>query len=99
MKIGSRIKELRTFQKIKLNALAELAGISRVFLSDIERDNKIPSFETLERIAKALGVELDAFFSPSPIDPSLHNLIIAAKKLTPEQRELLMKLIETISKE
>ncbi len=66
---GSRIRELRRKNDLTLQALADQAGISVGFLSQVERDKATPSLGTLAALASALGVEIDWFIStPKPRD-------------------------------
>jgi len=52
-----------------LQALADQAGISVGFLSQVERDKATPSLGTLASLAAALGVEVDHFVArPRPAD-------------------------------
>jgi transcriptional regulator with XRE-family HTH domain len=44
--------------------LAEKANISMTFLSEIERGNKWPSSETLQKLADSLGIEVYELFRP-----------------------------------
>lgn len=57
-KIGIKIRLLRTKLKYSQEKLAELADLSKNFIGIIERGESKPSIETLERIAKALKIEL-----------------------------------------
>ena len=54
---GSNIKRLRKSNDFSQETLAEKAGISPSFLSDIENGKKWGSFETLVALANALEVE------------------------------------------
>lgn len=101
MNIGGRIKEIRKQSGIKIVDLAEKAGIARVYLSDIERGKHTPSLKTLEAICAALNVSLSAFFAEEGQDlsPEFRKMVDIAKKLTPEQREALQRLMETMNKE
>lgn len=66
---GSRIRELRRKNDLTLQALADQAGISVGFLSQVERDKATPSLGTLAALAAALGVEIDWFIAtPKPRD-------------------------------
>jgi len=38
--------------------LAELAGVHRIYIAQIEAATKVPSLKTLEKIADALGVKV-----------------------------------------
>jgi transcriptional regulator with XRE-family HTH domain len=76
-----------------LQALADQAGISVGFLSQVERDKATPSLGTLASLAAALGVEIDWFIatprpptaSPARGTPALfHRRQLAAyERLTP----------------
>lgn len=67
-KIGIKIRLLRTKLKLSQEKLAELASLSKTSISTIERGESKPTIETLERIAKALGVELKELVDVSKID-------------------------------
>ena len=62
-KFGKKIKKLRAEKGITQEELAQKVGISVDFLSLIERGKNAPSFENLEKIAKALSVEPKELFS------------------------------------
>lgn len=100
MNIGARIREIRKANGQKLINIAESAGLSQPFISEIERGIKVPSIEALQAICNALGVSLSEFFAEDKveIEPELRRLIEAAKKLTPEQRELVQRLLETMNR-
>lgn len=55
----SRIRTYRTYRKMTVSELAEAAGISQPYLSEIETGKKTGSVDVLKRIAKALRVDLD----------------------------------------
>jgi transcriptional regulator with XRE-family HTH domain len=38
--------------------LAELVGVHRIYIAQIEGQTKVPSLATLEKLAKALGVKV-----------------------------------------
>ncbi len=63
--LGQRIRILRERRNLSQRALAEASGLSRNTLSLLERGQSSPTVSTLKRIAMALGVELDSFFSSS----------------------------------
>ena len=57
-----RIKELRTKLGLSQRKLAEIAGIPRTNLTEIESHRKLPRQHELEKIAKALNVEIDDLY-------------------------------------
>lgn len=54
-RIGGRIRDMRRARSFTLVQLAEAAGLSHPFLSQLERGLASPSMASLERIARALG--------------------------------------------
>lgn len=66
---GGRIRDLRRKAGLTLQTLADQAGISVGFLSQVERGKATPSLGTLASLAAALGVDVDVFIStPKPAD-------------------------------
>lgn len=63
-RLASQVKTLRTAANLKQSELAEMAGISRQALSNIERGS-VPQMDNLRRIYEVLGVDiLPTEFSP-----------------------------------
>ena len=59
MSLGIEVKKGRIDRRWQQEDLAEAAGISRKYLSQIENDRVDPRFSIVKRIARALGVSLD----------------------------------------
>jgi transcriptional regulator with XRE-family HTH domain len=53
--LGQKIRELREARQLSLRALAEKAGVSAPFLSDLEHGRR--GTERIDDIARALGVK------------------------------------------
>ncbi|WP_275789489.1 helix-turn-helix domain-containing protein [Pararhizobium gei] len=53
------VKVYRTYRGLSMSQLAEAAGISQPYLSEIEAGKKTGSVDVLKRIAIALKVDLD----------------------------------------
>nr|BFE67514.1 hypothetical protein GCM10020092_008150 [Actinoplanes digitatis] len=60
--IGGFIRDLRQTAKISLRQLAEKAGVSNPYLSQIERGLRKPSAEVLQQLASALRVSTPAMY-------------------------------------
>ena len=60
------VTEWREFRGLQQNELAKLAGISESLISQIEARNVNGSPESLEKIARALGVSLGVLFDVKP---------------------------------
>jgi transcriptional regulator with XRE-family HTH domain len=67
--LAKNLKLYRGLRAMSQAALAEEAGISIPFLSDIERGNKWPYMDTLIHIAKALKVDVYELLKPPEIGP------------------------------
>jgi transcriptional regulator with XRE-family HTH domain len=59
IRIGSRIKELRTEKGLSLRQLAELSGVQYPNLSAIENGKYNARLDTLEKLESIFGKELD----------------------------------------
>jgi transcriptional regulator with XRE-family HTH domain len=57
-RFGAMLKAERLKRSLSQEALAELSGLSRNYVSSIERGMVSPSLGTLEKLAKALGLSL-----------------------------------------
>jgi transcriptional regulator with XRE-family HTH domain len=76
--------------------LAEKAGISVIFLSDIERSNKWPSMDTLADIADALKVEVYELLKPEERETLSQNSADLLIKYTEEAAFVLSQSLEKV---
>jgi transcriptional regulator with XRE-family HTH domain len=60
--MGQRIRQLRLDGGLTLEEAAERAGCTSGFLSQVERNQAVPSISMLYAIAQALGVKVTHFF-------------------------------------
>lgn len=93
--IGSRIRELRTKQKLSLSELAKRAGVVKSYLSTIERGiASNPTIEVVNKIARALSVDQEVllnFEKPHQEELITNNtLFYVEKKLRKWMRNNLM---------
>lgn len=91
MKLGERIRILRTEAHLSLPVLAQKADISKSVLFQIETSESAnPSLDTLQKIAKALGTTLAELLStqgvrakrqlPARLDPELEKMIAGLRE-------------------
>lgn len=60
--LGQKIRNLRHRRNLTLQGVADLTGLSKSLLSQIENEFTVPPLVTLARISRALGVSLGSFF-------------------------------------
>ena len=60
--LGGIIKERRLIKGLKVFELANKVGVNPVYISQIEKHNKLPSQKVLESIEKALDIKLFDFY-------------------------------------
>lgn len=60
--LGKRIKAMRVARGLTQEQLGELAGYEPMTISRFETANYAPGLDALEVLARALNVELSAFF-------------------------------------
>jgi transcriptional regulator with XRE-family HTH domain len=68
--IGLRLRTLRRQRGLTLEQVATSAGLTRGFLSHLERGGTSASIGSLYRISEALGIEVASLFEPSGADLS-----------------------------
>lgn len=61
---GERLRELRTARGLSQERLAELAGLDRNYIGQIERAERNVALVNIIRIAKALGIDASDLFTP-----------------------------------
>jgi transcriptional regulator with XRE-family HTH domain len=62
--VGERLRDIRRLRRATLKTIADRAGVSESFLSQVERGRASASIASLQRIAAALGVSLADLFEP-----------------------------------
>ena len=55
--IGKKVKEARMRRLLTQEELAEKAGVSPSTIVNIERDQTVPHFRTIRKLAEALNVD------------------------------------------
>ncbi|WP_078308039.1 MULTISPECIES: helix-turn-helix transcriptional regulator [unclassified Mycobacterium] len=93
--IGGFIRAQREAAQVSVRQLAEKAGVSNPYLSQIERGLRRPSAEVLNQIAKALRVSAEVLYVRAGIldrsDASpVRDAIIADTVITERQKQVLL---------
>ncbi|MFI7577636.1 helix-turn-helix domain-containing protein [Micromonospora sp. NPDC049497] len=102
--VGAFIRDLRRNAKISLRQLADQAGVSNPYLSQIERGLRKPSAEVLQQLASALRVSTPAMYLRAGLldDKEGHGVLAAIAvdpELTMAQRQSLTQIYETFRRE
>jgi transcriptional regulator with XRE-family HTH domain len=61
---GERLRQIRTERNLSQERLAELAGLDRNYIGQIERAERNVALVNIIRIAKALEIEPESLFVP-----------------------------------
>ena len=61
-KVGNRIRELRQLMGISQETLANIAEVDRTYMTSVENGKRNISIITLEKIIKALNMDVSSFF-------------------------------------
>lgn len=78
---NQKIRQFREARGLTLQELASQCGLTRGYLSRIERSSKAPPVSTLQTICRALGVEWGELIGAAPVAvPWSHNLDFVARK-------------------
>ena len=102
--LGDYLREQRVAERMSLRQLAEQAGVSNPYLSQIERGLRKPSAEVLQQIASALRVSTPAMcLRAGLLDGEGQQGVLAAIAVDPEltiaQKQSLTQIYETFRNE
>ncbi|HLS33383.1 MAG TPA: helix-turn-helix transcriptional regulator [Brevibacterium sp.] len=98
--IGSFIRAQREAAEVSIRQLAERAGVSNPYLSQIERGLRKPSAEVLGQIARGLRLSAEVLYARAGIlelkqGSPVRDAILTAPDLTERQREVLVEIYES----
>src|SRR5438309_12078346 len=103
--LGEYIREQRRHAQYSLRQLADAAGVSNPYLSQIERGLRKPSAEILQQIAKALRISAEALYVQAGIlderygDSDVQAAVLSDAALTERQKQVLLELVESFRRE
>ncbi|MBI4171691.1 MAG: helix-turn-helix transcriptional regulator, partial [Actinobacteria bacterium] len=64
--MGARVRALRRERGLTIEQIAAATGLTKGFISQLERDRTSPSLSSIARICDALGVRLSHIFERDP---------------------------------
>lgn len=103
--LGDYLREQRHSSKLSLRQLAEAAGVSNPYLSQVERGLRKPSAEVLGQIAKGLRISAEALYVRAGIleergdRVEVEAAVLADPHLSERQRTVLLDIYETFRSE
>jgi len=103
--IGEYIREQREQAKISMRQLAQSAGVSNPYLSQIERGLRKPSADILQQIAKGLRISAEALYVQAgiledrPADSGVRSALLADPELAERQKQVLIEIYESFRRE
>ncbi|MGE2733663.1 helix-turn-helix domain-containing protein [Mycolicibacterium vaccae] len=95
--IGSFIRSQREAAQVSVRQLAEKAGVSNPYLSQIERGLRKPSADVLNQIAKALRVSAEVLYIQAGIlEPTetnqVRDAIVTDMAINERQKQVLLDI-------
>jgi transcriptional regulator with XRE-family HTH domain len=104
--LGAYLREQRVAAELSLRQLAEQAGVSNPYLSQIERGLRRPSAEVLQQLAKALRISAEQVYVQagilSPDDDQIRSVelaVLADPVLTERQKQALLAVYQSFRAE
>lgn len=100
--VGAFIRQHRERSKMSLRRLADKAGISNPYLSQIERGLRKPSAEILKALPRGLSIQAESLYIQAGLlddgdtAPSVRKSVEADERLTPRQKQVLLELYRTL---
>ena len=100
--LGAFIRSQRELARMSVRKLADVAGVSNPYLSQIERGIRRPSADILQQLAEGLRISVESLYVRAGIlQPDRpHELTVAEAidhdpVLSPEQKQALLNVYES----
>jgi len=101
MNIGERIKKLREARELSQKEVATAINMDQSQYSKIEKGRTDPTTTTLEKIAKAIGIDISELFADNDpladvnsIDKSVMEKLQLLEQLDEEEKKSVFKIID-----
>jgi transcriptional regulator with XRE-family HTH domain len=72
--IGTTIREYRLQKNMSQGDIEKRTGLLRCYLSRVENGHTVPSLDTLQKIARALDLQLSQFFAEELVSREMSGL-------------------------
>ncbi|MGK5639192.1 helix-turn-helix domain-containing protein [Streptomyces sp. URMC 126] len=104
--LGEYLREQRRNAQLTLRQLADAAGVSNPYLSQIERGLRKPSAEILQQLAKALRISAETLYVQAGIlderareEAEVRSVILADPSITERQKQVLLDIYDSFRRE
>ncbi len=100
--LGAFIREHRERANLSLRRLADSAGISNPYLSQIERGIRRPSAEILKRLSRALEISANSLYARAGLldeerrSPTVTEAINSDGRLSASQKRVLLDMYKAL---
>lgn len=81
MNIGTTIRGYRLQKGMSQGDIEKRTGLLRCYLSRVENGHTVPSLETLQKIARALDLQLSEFFAEEAISKEMSGLNLGEEEI------------------
>ena len=81
MVIGEKLKALREARNLSQGDIENRTSLKRVYVSRVENGHTVPSLETLQKIARALDLQLSEFFAEEAIGREMSGLNLGEEEI------------------
>jgi transcriptional regulator with XRE-family HTH domain len=104
--LGEFLREQRRSAQLSLRQLADAAGVSNPYLSQIERGLRKPSAEILQQLARALRISAETLYVRAGIldereqaGLEVRSAILADTSINEQQKQVLLQIYGSFRKE
>jgi transcriptional regulator with XRE-family HTH domain len=104
--LGEYLREQRRSAQLSLRQLADAAGVSNPYLSQIERGLRKPSAEILQQLAKALRISAETLYVQAGIlderdrdGIEVRTAILTDASINEKQKQVLLQIYESFRRE
>jgi transcriptional regulator with XRE-family HTH domain len=91
--VGTNLKRLRDARNLSLEKLAQLTGVSRAMLGQIELGQSTPTIRTVWKISRALDVPFSALLSGSLVGETVLLRAAETRRMTNEKRTFVSRAL------
>ncbi len=92
MKIGEKLRNERLKERISLQEISDVSGLSKSFLCQIEKGKANPSVASLKKITDALKIPMASLFEDLPQENDLRRNQKKETLLVKRERRKMMKM-------